>query len=348
MIQDQLVEYISSQLKLGISRETLKSALVGVGWAAQDVEDTMKKVESPAVSVSAVSTPVQTAPAQGAPLQPQKQPMTTASIIAPAAVSKVSSAPMGMGGVKSPEPQMIRVSDLVSSGSAGATSSISSFAATQAPKSNSMSQGALKTGPAFQGAQFVQKPQGKFGVVTMVLAVLVLLLAGFSGYLLFRNNMTSSNTSGTAATSDQLTALQAQVQATDASNTALTAQVTSMTAQNQDILNNLALTAPVPSLAPANGATSSPISLSGVLSLGVGKSALYTLTTSYGTKAYVKNSADALVKAALQSLIGTSAPVQISGTFVPGNPNITVTAVNGNPIVPPMAATTTSATTTGQ
>ena len=54
MVQDQLVEYVSSQIKLGISRDAIKSALVGVGWAPLDVEDTLKKVEG-----GAVSAPVQ-------------------------------------------------------------------------------------------------------------------------------------------------------------------------------------------------------------------------------------------------------------------------------------------------
>ena len=51
MVQDQLVEYISSQMKLGIARDAIKSALVGVGWAPLDVEDTLKKVEGGAAPV---------------------------------------------------------------------------------------------------------------------------------------------------------------------------------------------------------------------------------------------------------------------------------------------------------
>ena len=62
MVQDQLVEYVSSQLKLGISRDAVKTALVGVGWAPLDVEDTLKKVEGTTTA----------APAQ--PAAPQKTP----------------------------------------------------------------------------------------------------------------------------------------------------------------------------------------------------------------------------------------------------------------------------------
>jgi uncharacterized protein Smg (DUF494 family) len=45
MVQDSLVEYISSQMKAGISRDAIKASLVGAGWQAADVEDTLKKVE---------------------------------------------------------------------------------------------------------------------------------------------------------------------------------------------------------------------------------------------------------------------------------------------------------------
>ncbi len=356
MIQNQLVDYISAQLKLGISRDAVKSALVGVGWTVLDVEDTLKKVESAAPVVAVASS------AQVVSVQPQRQPFTVAaSAVAatPATTSfpktSVSPTAAGMGGVKNPEPQMIRMSDLVSSSAATpAAVSTSSMGMGAGQKNNSTGQNVAKATPTFQGAQFVQKPSRNLNMVAVILSVLVVLLAGFSGYLLFKNNSLnatiSSGTSTSQGSSDQLTALQAQLQALNASTTALTATVTSMTAQNQDLLNNLALAAVVPSLAPTGGATSSPITLSGVLSLGVGKSALYTLTTSYGAKAYVKNSADASVKAALQPLIGAGATVQLSGTFVPGSPNITITTVNGNPIMAAAPAMTTSpaATTTKQ
>ena len=52
MVQDQLVEYVSSQLKLGISRDAVKAALTGVGWAPLDVEDTLKKVEGAAAALA--------------------------------------------------------------------------------------------------------------------------------------------------------------------------------------------------------------------------------------------------------------------------------------------------------
>src|SRR5258708_3557009 len=61
MVQDQLVDYISSQMKLGVTRDAIKSSLVGAGWQAMDVEDTLKKAEGaktvlPAVTSSSMSS----------------------------------------------------------------------------------------------------------------------------------------------------------------------------------------------------------------------------------------------------------------------------------------------------
>ena len=59
MIQEQLVDYISSQIKLGVSQDAIKATLTGAGWAIADVEDTFKKINGtgamakPAASSSA-------------------------------------------------------------------------------------------------------------------------------------------------------------------------------------------------------------------------------------------------------------------------------------------------------
>ena len=46
MVQESIVEYINAQMKLGVSRDVIKTTLTGAGWVAADVEDTLKKVES--------------------------------------------------------------------------------------------------------------------------------------------------------------------------------------------------------------------------------------------------------------------------------------------------------------
>ena len=99
-----------------------------------------------------------------------------------------------------------------------------------------------------------------------------------------------------------------QIQTLNASNAALTAAVASATATNQSLMTNLSFFI----LPVGMSATSTPVSVGGLLAAGLGKNT-YMVTTSYGVKVYVKNSADAGVAAALQPLLGTT--VQLEGTI---------------------------------
>jgi hypothetical protein len=186
------------------------------------------------------------------------------------------------------------------------------------------------------------------GMILSILAVvLIVLLGGFAGYLFVQNNglqsqlqSAQSGQQGQGAAQTQLSAAQQQVQTLTASNTTLTAQVASLTAANQDLTTNLSFFT-VPANSPSL-ATSSPVSVSGILAAGLGKNT-YMITTTYGVKAYVKNSAIAAVATALQPLLGTN--VQLTGTYLPGTPNIVVESVNGSSVFPAPAAATTTTTT---
>ena len=46
MVNQQLVEYVKSQFALGASRDSIRSALVGAGWADVDVDDSVKSAEA--------------------------------------------------------------------------------------------------------------------------------------------------------------------------------------------------------------------------------------------------------------------------------------------------------------
>jgi cell division protein FtsB len=335
MVQDQLVEYVSTQLKLGVSRDTIKSALTGVGWAPLDVEDTIKKVEGGAPA----------APAQTPPIQ--KAPDTVANPTAsPKFVS--FSTPGTVAAAKSPEPQTIRVSDLVSSSPSSATSSSVSVTA---PKIMSGVADASKTQPKSSflngpSPSFVAQPSVKkkaIGLVGILAIVLIVVLAVLAGYLFINNNslqgqLSSAQGGQQTQGAAQSSAAAAQIQALNASNTVLAAQISSFTVTNQDLMTNLSFF-----VVPANAsssATSSPVAVGGILSAGLGKNT-YIITTAYGVKVSVKNSSTAAVAAALQPLLGTT--VQVSGTYLPGTPNINVVTVNGAPVVPPIATTTTPA-----
>jgi hypothetical protein len=344
MVQDQLVEYVSSQIKLGISRDAVKSALVGVGWAPLDVEDTLKKVEGGVVS---------------APVQSVASPKTMDAVSGVPATPKFVSFSMpgtAAGQMKNPEPQSIRVSDLVS-----AIAPASSMSVGAAPKSPSFVTAGIgkmtttakdqfpKGSPAGVFPTFTaltEKKKMKFGLLEIVAVVLIVALGAFAGYLFVKNStLTNELRTAQVGTGQQNQAAAqsspAQIQALNVSNTALTAEIASLTAENQNISANLSL------LAAPLGLSSStaPLltSISGTLSAGLGKNT-YIVTTQYGVKVNIKNSSDATLAALLVPLLGKT--VQISGTYIPGTPSIVVTIVNGSPISLQPAATSTAATST--
>jgi cell division protein FtsB len=339
MVQDQLVEYISSQIKLGISRDAIKSALAGVGWAPLDVEDTLKKAEGG------------TAPAPLQPVVSQKTVEPAAGTAASPKFVSFSTPGTAASQAKNPEPQTIRVSDLVSS-----VAPASSMFAQAAPKVIS-SVGVVGTGKATPVAKDQASkgpPTGSFtasiapmgqkerkiGLLGIVAIVLIVLLGAFAGYLFFKNGSLDNQLQALSGQNQGVVqGSLAQIQALNASNTALAAQIASLTSANQDLAKNLSFF-----VAPAgSAATSSPILVSGILSAGLGKNT-YIVTTVYGAKTYVKNSSDTAVAATLQSLLG--ATVQLSGTYVPGTSNITVISVNGSPIsLPPVPTAPTASTT---
>jgi hypothetical protein len=336
MVQDQLVEYVSSQLKLGISRDSVKSALVGVGWAPLDVEDTLKKVEGA------------TAPVVSA--QPQVQPRAAEPVASPAASPKfVSFSGPGniVGQAKNPEPQTIRVSDLVSASAVSAPKIVANNVDVGRPVAKSTPFKAAAVVSAMPGQ--AKKGMGRWAGIA-VAVVLIVIFGGGAVYLFLQNKSLTSqleaaNGQGQVASQN----LVGQMQAINASNTALSDQVASLTAANQALMLNLSFLA-LPAGSSSSTATATPLSVDGILSAGLGKNT-YIITTPYGIKVSVRNSSAALVASTLQPLLGTT--VTASGTYLPGLPIITIESVNGTSVIPapvvvatstPAAATTTAPT----
>lgn len=342
MVQDQLVEYVSSQLKLGVSRDAIKSALTSVGWAPLDVEDTLKKVEGG------------TMPAAVQPAGPQKPMDSFPGSATQTKVVSFSAPGTVVGQTKSSEPQTIRVSDLVStalpassmpsgtapkmmsSGPVGTVRPVATITKDPSPKMAPMG-----TSPAFT-ASMGQKKKG-LRLFEIIAIILIVVLGAFAGYLFVQNNTLNgelqvNNTGAMQTYTNKLQSAATQLEAANASNTALMANVASLTVANQDLAMNLSfLVAPTSSPSPA---TSTQVSVSGVLSAGTAKNP-YVLTTGYGVTVYARNPAESLLLTnALQPLLGDT--IQISGTYVPGTSVVTVTAVNGVPLAQPSVATTTA------
>lgn len=335
MIQDQLVDYISSQRALGVSRDAIKAALVGAGWVPADVEDTFRKVEGPAVAAPSAAQPA----------------MPTSSF--PSSSSPVGNSPFAAKNiVKSAEPQMVRVSDLVSASAPASSASPLVGSSITSPVSAVRPAAKMNPSPTaaqtkdMMGVMGAGKKAGRGVMLATVAIVLIVILAGLSTYLFIQNGNLSKSVSGVNAQSQSVTSqiatLDTQVQELTASGTTLAAQVSSLTATNQNLSTDLSFFV-VPTGVAGAPVNPAPITVSGVLS---GGKPIYTLLTADGIKAYVKNSSDAGVRAALDPLVGGSTTVQIVGTYIPGSPNITVTTVNGVSTTPMQSASSSASTTT--
>lgn len=319
MIQESLVEYINAQMKAGMSRDALKSTLVGAGWAPADVEDTLKKVEAPKTAQPMpASTPVSMSPL-GATAKPAE----------PAAARVVTPA-----GGPNPAPQTIKVSDLVSSSTVGpATASASKFGTSRSPMTGPAAKTSDGSQPTSFSASSPAKPRGSHGalITEVVLGVIALAAIAFGGFLYTQNGSLTSQLSSlkgqSSGVNSQLSSLQAQVAA---STTALTAQVSSLQGEAQELQTELSFYVAPSSTVP--GATSTA-TVEGVVYSG---KTSYVITAAYGAKVAVANSKDAAVVAALAPLMaGTSTPAttaQFTGTYVPGTDSMTLTAVNGSAI----------------
>jgi hypothetical protein len=348
MVQESIVDYINAQMKLGVSRDAIKTTLTGAGWVAADVEDTLKKVESAKMAQ----------PMSAMPMSAAASPATASKPMTPAAGSAGGS-----------EPQVIKMSDLVSSapGITGAPTSAKPATTSSAPQKSPLTgptmastatPAGIRTANTFQAASYPGiQPTGsrKTLIIEIILGVIVIAFAAFAGFLFMQNNslnsqLTSLNGQSSGVTS-QLSALQAQVAA---STTALTAQVATLGANIQELQTELSFY-----IAPSStvsGATSTAM-ISGVVS-GGGKLP-YVITATYGAKIPVVNSKIAAVVSALAPLIAsagtanasttisasstaaTSTPAmvahpavvaQFSGTYTPGVDSITLTEVNGVPL----------------
>jgi hypothetical protein len=305
MVQEQLTDYISSQLKLGVSREAIKSALVSAGWIAGDVEDTLKKVggNAPGMSVSA------------------SQPLAATNM-----------KPAQIGSPQTTSPQMIRVGDLVSSpfsGQAASQGKTISAASSPAMATAEKFGGTIK-GNSFEvataGSGAVVSPK-KSGIGMMIIEIIaIILIFGFaalawyfySGNAALAAKVASLN-SQSASVSSQLSALQAQI---TASSSADAAQMSQLQAENADLALNLSFYAIQPGTSTSTAQL--PVTISGLVS-GGGR-APYAITTSQGAKIFVANSSDATVAPELKAAIGQT--VQLTGTYVEGSDEMTVSSVS--------------------
>ena len=340
MVQDQLVDYISSQLKLGVSREAIKSALVSAGWVGGDVEDTLRKVEG------------------GAGPQPvaMSQPVATKAVASGGGAIMGGARPAGGGFISSnpaqsqpkSDPQMIKVSDLVSasptmssSAAMGGRAGVSKVEANQF--GGKITGNSFEASPAAAGAT----KGGKGGLIWGIVSVILILGLGAAAYDFYSNS--SGSSSQTASLQAQVSSLNTQISslqsALSASTTALMTQITNLTTANGDLALNLSFYAapPTSSSSPLMVATSAPLSVTISAAWLTALKTTYYLTTPHGARITIANSAVASMAAQLKPLVGDT--VAVSGTYVPGSDQITVTTVTNLSPAAPAAAPATASTT---
>jgi hypothetical protein len=330
MIQEQLTDYISSQIKLGVSREAVKTVLVDAGWASGDVEDTLKKVEGNAPEQMATAKPMTASPAKTEPqvirvsdlvsgsgtMAPITATNTTPTTTSPAAMSSTMNATLNAVAAA-------KVADTkVDPAKFGGKITGNTFQATNP-----------KVMPTSYSASSTTSGKGKGGMVMGIIAVIIILgLGGAAGYFYSQNAALAAKVATlnaqTSSVNAQLASLNNQV---GDSNTGVQAQISSLTAANADLALNLSFFAVPLGTTP----TATPLTISGSLS-GASKN-LYQITTPRGATVYILNSANAKISAELKPLVGQT--VSLTGTYIPGSDQMTVETV-GN--IPNAAATTTS------
>jgi len=312
MFQSQIAEYAKSQLKLGISRDAIKNALLAAGWQEADIEDSLSsaggsvKKEEPAAKLQ---------PEPRAAFEPAKEFLPKVNSI---------EKPGSFSGAKA----KIVVSDL-----------------TSGPKPDvSLKADIKKNEPEVRETKNVgkeRKPEeakpmklGELGaperprfwkslILPAVLSAAVLGFAATATYLYFQNldlsGRISSIDDGAGAGSANLAEIEGRI-------TALQADVDYFDLENRELWFELAFFVVLPGVSPEEISVFTDIG--GILHGGTGAS--HSFTTTHGVELTIGNSGDNGVDEILRPLVGDS--ILISGTHAPASRIVTVTAVNGTPI----------------
>jgi hypothetical protein len=337
MIQDQLVEYINSQLKLGVSRDAIKSALVGVGWQVVDVDDTFKKIDG------TNSSPIQQNPvvqekvvsSVGSEVQPlQKTVSAQSNVVAQSGVTTQSEKGSSFGSfspsdiIGSAKASSVKPF-IVNDTSAGLNDSKKSFFDKNAASIAANKTTSEKSINSTSG--YVAK--NKTGKISALIeGFIIVLLLIFSGYLFFQNQSLSSKINGVGGQSSDLSSqvqnLNSQVQGFTSSNAQLTNQVASLTAENTELQNELSFVV-IPTGSSTSATATTTVSVSGLLTRPT-KTGAYLITTNYGVKVYVQNYKDKNVNLSLGELLGSN--VNVSGSHILGSAILEVSTINGTSI----------------
>lgn len=298
MVNQQLIDYVKSQLQVGVGKDAIKNALLESGWAEVDVADALKQASGgqPAASASpAQSQPVaHAATAAAKPASANGGAMMTSDIFQPKN-EPVFDPKVTTGPALKTQPAALpgKSAGPVMAGSAAA----------------SISYGPKK----FSGS-----------IVPIALGVGFVVCAGAAIFFFMQKADLAAQLAPLEAARMDADTLRQQVATLEQERDGLTTQVSQLQQSNVALSNDLAMFR-VPDGTAAG--TTGNVVVTGALRQEAGQ---YVLFTPNEITVVVKNGKDAKVAAALQALLGNT--VTVSGTHVLGSREVTVTTVNGAPI----------------
>lgn len=329
MANQQLVDYIKSQLGAGVSEEMVKNALKTAGWPDADVEDGVKAAKpGPANAVAA-------APAK---ISPNQIGVVTAPVEKPAAVGSTGIPAGGIGvGLNAkpadiqPKANVLDIREAISAKDE-LLNSMNNMAGKEAGKAV----GVAAAGPAVSGAANAAGTLsgksgffGKISIAEIVMAVIIVALLGGGTWFYLSQSGGASRADSLAS---QNAALENQIAAMTKTNSELSAESSSLKTENAGLAtdvaalkNDLSFYAVIPGISTI---TENAVNVKGILTLS--KSGQYVLTTANGAIVNVKNYKDTKVDALLKPLLGAS--VELAGTHPAGSRDLTVVSVNGQAV----------------
>ncbi|MBI4085363.1 MAG: hypothetical protein HY432_02575 [Candidatus Liptonbacteria bacterium] len=313
----ELKDYIIQQTKLGVSKDTIKSALVTAGWREVDISQAIAETEispengtplKPTLPIQPVQ-PIQTTQVQ--PVQ-QQQPTQQPKPLEPIVVAKPTAEQPSPSPAKS-SPVSFVTSDIFQ------------------PKGESVFQPKSVTGtdpakPSGAKPEVISLSQqkkngfkgGKNFYAILSLGILSIVLLGGNIHFYVKGGSVNSEIQSLTTAKG---AVEGQLESVTKEKNALTEQITTLDKTIENLGNQLSI------FALGEGSSTEPVAFSISGTLGGGGKSLYSLVTDKNVFLVVKNSKDAAVDAALKPLLGSS--VELKGTHQPGSNQLTVTTVNG-------------------
>ncbi len=333
MVNQQLKDYIDEQVRVGVSRDAIKSALLEAGWNFSEVTEAMGMGAAPATQVQQPVAPRMDAVK---PQEVKPQPMQQARPVMQQPAARPVSQPAANRGLASASPvqaspmrdaQPVRTQPSPAQPAAQPrvmpVTDVKPMAKISSPSANVTSVSAVER-PMRKGHRFVD----------LLMGFLILVL-GFTAASFFVKNSNLSKALGFAQSDKETVVNESASLRTH--NQTLQTENEALQQDRDDLASQLGI------LVSTRTSGEEPVSVKGLLGV-TGDKALYTLRTSAGLLVTLKNSRDPAVEPALKQFLGTS--ISVTGTHQVGSKDIIVMMVNGAEVVAPAASASSTASST--